>query len=370
MNTRIIITGGHLTPALALIEYLQAHQPQVTPIFVGRIYSQDKLQQLSQEKLEVEQRGVKFIPVTSVRLNGLLSFVTQFGTFLRSLKQARHILKSERPAAIVSFGGYLAVPIAIMAWLRGIPIVTHEQTRTVGLATQIIGWLAQKIAVSFPETAEDVPHHKAVVVGNPLRPQLLLPAVTPEWKIPTDKPLLYVTGGNQGSVWINKMIVQLLPQLLTSWCVVHQCGNATRVYDSKAELEATRQQLPLELQMRYFVKEWFNTSEITWLYHSATAVLSRAGANTVQELQHFALPSLLIPLPFSRRDEQLLNAQHLAELGGAIVLDQNTATTEDILAALTQLQTHASEYSARLKAHPLPVDAVAQLWAVVAQYLT
>lgn len=369
MNTRLLITGGHLTPALALIEYLQQHQPQVTPIFVGRIYSQDRLRQLSQEKIEVEQRGVKFIPVTSVRLNGLISFVTQFGRFLKSLAQARTILKQEQPNLVVSFGGYLAVPIAIAAWWRGIPIITHEQTRTVGLATQIIGWMAQKIAISFPETAEDLPANKAVLVGNPLRPQLLRPPVAPDWKVAGTLPLLYITGGNQGSVWINQKVAQLLPELLTEWRVVHQCGNATTEYNSKTELEAVSQQLPLELQHRYVVKEWFNTNEIAWLYHHALAVFSRAGANTVQELQHFAVPSLLIPLPFSRRDEQLLNAQHLAELGGALLLEQASTTDRDILAALTQLKTNATEYKARLATHPLPPDATARLWQLIADQL-
>lgn len=370
MKTSILLTGGHLTPALALIEYLQETKSEVDIVFVGRLYSQDRTRQLSQEKVEVEQRGVQFVPLTSPRLSGAVSLLTKLGPFIKSLSQANDILKKYQPSAVVSFGGYLAVPVALMAWLRGIPVVTHEQTRTVGIATQIIGWVARKIAVSFPETLNELPITKAVLVGNPLRSELLQKPTKPSWAPSASLPLLYVTGGNQGSLWLNETIAHLLPKLVEEWIVVHQCGNATTEHNSKEHLETLRSELSRSHQERYIIKEWFSATELAWLYRHAAVIFSRAGANTVQELQHFAVPSLLVPLPNSRRDEQFLNAQHLAELGGAVILDQNTTTTDDVWAALTQLKLHAAEYKTRLEAHPVPTTAAAQLWQVVAGVLS
>jgi UDP-N-acetylglucosamine--N-acetylmuramyl-(pentapeptide) pyrophosphoryl-undecaprenol N-acetylglucosamine transferase len=113
------------------------------------------------------------------------------------------------------------------------------------------------------------------------------------------------------------------------------------------------------------VKEWFSTAELGWIYRHATAVVSRSGANTIQELQYFAVPSLLIPLPFSRRNEQTLNAQHLVKLGGALMLDQTQSSSADLATALHNLKKQSAEFKKQLQAHPIATDATDRLWNVI-----
>src|SRR5258708_4992385 len=131
--TKVLVSGGHLTPALALIDY-GLTQGDMQFVFVGRDYSQAQTQQKSHEEAEVKQRGIQFISFDSGKLSAfsLLHTLQQGKHFVVSLGHAWQIFQEEKPDVFVSFGGYLAVPLMLVAYLRRIPIVTHEQTRTAG----------------------------------------------------------------------------------------------------------------------------------------------------------------------------------------------------------------------------------------------
>ena len=200
---KILISGGHLTPALAFIDFAKANHPQDKIVFAGRQFSQDRLKQKAVERREVEARGVKFISFSSVSadLNTWLDIFIKPLKFISSLVKANKIFVQEKPDLFLSFGGYLAVPLAIMAKLRKIPIVTHEQTKVAGKATQFIGQMADKIAVSFEKTKYLNSLEKVVVTGNPLRPAIFNEKIKqPSWyKSDSNLPLLLIMGGNQGS---------------------------------------------------------------------------------------------------------------------------------------------------------------------------
>jgi UDP-N-acetylglucosamine--N-acetylmuramyl-(pentapeptide) pyrophosphoryl-undecaprenol N-acetylglucosamine transferase len=380
---KILISGGHLTPALALIEYIQTHQAEVELVFVGREFSQDSSQQKSQERAEVTKRGVPFYALNTTRLPtvGWLSMlfrsIQQLTLFGKAVTEAKKIFHIEQPSVFMSFGGYVAVPLAVAAWQLGIPIVTHEQTRSRGLASALIARLAQKIAVAYPESATQFTPQKVVVTGNPLRNELLtdLPAA-PEWLTSEiqsgELPLLYVTGGNQGSATLNTVIQQALPELTQSWLVVHQCGNETAQHNYLDELEKRREELPVAQQMRYVVRPWITGSELAWLYHHVTAVVSRAGANTVQEVQYFGIPTVFVPLPFARGQEQLLNAQAVAQAGGALVLEQSELSVSTLLAALAAIKENHPEMKRRSKSSQTVdhTQAAANLFAVIREVAT
>lgn len=338
---KILISGGHLTPALAFIEYVQKESPETELVFVGRLFTQNNVAQKSQEKLEIGKRKVKFIPFNSGKSSS--SSITSFGQqavlFCKGLIQSWSIFQQEKPTIYLSFGGYLAPPLAIIAKIRGIRIVTHEQTRTLGRATRFVGMLAEKIALSYPLDNLPFSSQKVTVTGNPIRPILLNKKHTqPSWleNIST-KPLLYITGGNQGSQVINMTVAQALPQLCKDWWIIHQCGQATSQLHYSKELHKIRGTLTPHAQRRYVVREWISDQDLAWIYAHATAVVSRAGANTVQELHVVAVPSVLIPLPFSHSNEQLENAKILEKIGGAIILEQQHLTPEKLTSTLGAL---------------------------------
>ena len=329
----ILVSGGHITPALATIEYLQQKHPEVRIVFVGREYSQVKERQVAKERELSEELGIKFYAVTAAKFHRTMWWRNgeELLRWIPSLWEAYRILKIEKIDLFLSFGGYLAVPFALMAKLLGKKVVTHEQTITSGLANEVIAQVADKIAVSFEESRKHFPKHKTVLTGNPLRKSLLREYTRrPGWIPDLNVPILYITGGSQGSQTINNAISQILPELTEKFLVVHQCGQSQNQHYLRGLLDVA-EDLPPKQRERYVVAEWIDEKDFSWiLQHSALAV-SRAGANTMLEITLHAVPTIFIPLPFSHNNEQEKNAMTLVDAGAALILDQQDLTPDTLL---------------------------------------
>jgi UDP-N-acetylglucosamine--N-acetylmuramyl-(pentapeptide) pyrophosphoryl-undecaprenol N-acetylglucosamine transferase len=345
---KILITGGHLTPALALIDYIQVHHPQDKVLYVGRKFAQEKLQQESLEREEIAKRkNVQFRYFTAPKLHfdHYWTLPVQIWQMSRAVPEAKKILHAFEPQIVVSFGGYLALPFAWAAYRSKVPVVTHEQTRTAGLANKIIAQFARKVAVSFAETLPNFPARKTILTGNLLRPEFHhAPSKAPVWfKNEDDLPILYLTGGSQGSFALNQVVKKLLPQLLEKWCVIHQVGKKSLHLNPRQELQTAAEQLGPQLQKRYFIREWLTEVELRWLYQHVSLAAGRAGANTVMELSVHQVPALFIPLPASHGNEQLKNAESMSQVGAAQILSQDHLTPENFLSALNEVQQHRTE---------------------------
>lgn len=364
---KIAVCGGHLTPALAIIEYLQTHSSEDEVVFIGRQYSQDNLKQISHEARETAERKVPFFALNAPRLNAGLNWqsLVFIPHFIWAVITSFYLLLQIKPHVFLSFGGYVALPLSIAAAILRIPIVTHEQTRATGFSNQFIARLAQKVAISYPQSQKYFSAAKTVVTGNPLRTALFKPAPKPTWVPKSAKPLLYITGGNQGSEILNMTTQHALRTLVANWLVIHQCGNPTLRRNYKTELEQSRKQLPATQQGNYVVKEWISEEELAWIYQHATMVVSRAGANTVSELIAHQLPAILIPLPFAHHDEQLLNAQYMSELGGAEIIHQKDLTPAKLLKTISTVKKYQKTLKINLAKIATNLDGAPKLFAVL-----
>lgn len=365
---KILLSGGHLTPALAFIDYVNEHHSKDTILFAGRAYSRETDEQPSREKKETEIRKVNFIQFEAVKSgDNILATLSKTPLFLSSVIKASQIISKHKPDVFLSFGGYLAMPLAVAAWLHQVPVVTHEQTRSVGISNQFISRFAKKIAISFEESKRFFPASKTVVTGNLLRKKITKRIKNkPSWlHSESTLPLLYVTGGSQGSEVINTTISQMLPRLLKDWQVIHQCGAATSQRNYLAEIEQRKQKLNKAQKNRYWVREWITEEELSWIYTHATVVVSRAGANTTQELAFHCVPSVLIPLPFSHFQEQQLNAEALAKTGGAIIISQKQLTSDNLLQAIEQIRSKHNACRRKLKDMSIRIDADKQVYKLL-----
>ncbi len=366
---KILISGGHLTPALAFIEYIKNKYPDDKIVFIGRLYNKKNNQQVAQEKTEVEGLGVKFIPFTSVKLskNTILTKIKSVPVLLFRIISTTGILAKEKPDVFVSFGGYLAVPITIACWIMRVPIITHEQTRTAGIANTIISKFANKIAVSYEESQKKFPKSRTYLTGNLIRQSVLKPSkILPKWiKKKPIKPVLYITGGSQGSEIINRNVSQILKPLLKNWFVIHQCGKPTETTNYFKELNVLKNQLSQANQENYEIREWITEDELSWIYSNAKGVISRAGANTTEEIALNKIPAILIPLPFSHNDEQLKNAQALSSNKQAILLEQKNLTPKVLLEATQLIQKYHRKFSRNLQLFSKTKDSEEKLYNLV-----
>ena len=344
---RVIVTGGgtggHVYPALttvnALREVLAGQGRELDVSWVG---ARGKL-----EERIAGEHGIAFLPVATGKLRrarnplGMLTW-----TNIRDLArvpwgavQACGIVRRLRPDVVVGFGGYVAVPVSVAAWLCRRPLVIHEQTVRLGLANRILARLAKATAVSSESTLGLLPgrtRSRAELVGNPVRAELFggVPdrAVTALGLDGFDRslPTVYVTGGALGARQINNLIVESLPWLLKQANVVHQCGAAEidRMRETAAGLSP-------ELAPRYHVAEFIGP-ELPDLFALADLVVARSGAGTISELSALGKPAILIPLASSAGGEQAFNARYLDERGAARAL-LGEVTAEDLRSAIGAL---------------------------------
>ncbi len=336
---KIVITGGHPAPALAVIEELRKH-PQHTIDFVGKQFSQDGGTSESYEYKQIAKLKIPFHHITTGRLSRVISvhLLKDSLLTLHGIYDAFRILIKIKPDVIMSFGGYIALPVCYVGKLMGIVVVTHEQTIAPGIANKVIGRIADKVLVSFPETIKYFRVYKTRVTGNPIRFQARRTIKKP-FDIVSTKPILYVTGGSLGSHSINVHIERILDQLLKYFTVIHQTGNVEKYGDYKRLSKVRRK--------NYFVVEHLHSDEVGWVFRNARIVISRAGANTTFELIHYRKPSVLIPLPWSANGEQERHAKLLNQAGAAEIFDQYRSS--DLL--MTKIMDIENNYEAYKKAY-------------------
>ena len=253
------------------------------------------------------------------------------------------LLLKYKPRALLSFGGYLALPMALVGSLMNVEIYTHEQTIELGLTNRIIGNVSKRIFTSFPETDHTAFTSKITYTGNPLRENMTSQTSNQNYS----HPLIYVTGGSLGSHAINEYIEHNLHELLKKYHLIHQTGNVAE-FDDFNRLSSIRASLPTNMQKCYDVRTHVSSEEVGAIMHQADLVVSRSGANTFFELIALAKPSVLIPLPWSAAQEQQKHAHILSDAGVATIVDQGDSN-EHFLDVINTMIGKASSYEKNFK---------------------
>jgi UDP-N-acetylglucosamine--N-acetylmuramyl-(pentapeptide) pyrophosphoryl-undecaprenol N-acetylglucosamine transferase len=326
-------TGGHTNAGLALAKALTARLSG--GVRVAWIGSQSGI-----EATWVPAAGIAYHAIPTGKLRRQLAWRNVTDLTLRvpaGFGRAYALLGRLRPTIVVATGGFVAVPTAVAAAVRRLPLLVHEQVVVPGLANRFIGRLADRVAVTFAASAGAFPRAKVVVTGNPIRPELLAGQRARGFErfgLDPAVPLLYVTGGALGAHRVNRIVGAALPALLAATQIVHQCGDNT--YGDLAWLRGEASRLPPSLAGRYRAVALVG-EELSDLYAAASLVVGRAGAGTVTELAALGLPAILVPLPAARGDEQTANARVLADAGAAVLLPETALTPERLVLEVTEL---------------------------------
>jgi len=314
-------TGGHVLPALSVIEELERRGVEMELLWIGS--------KTGVEGSEARARGVPFRAVSTGKFRRYPDFrtVTDAVRVPLGVPQAWWILRSFRPDVIFSTGGYVSTP-SVVGGTRMAPVLSHEQTAVLGLATRLNGRFVDVQALTFETSlALTKDRSKTVVTGNPVRGSLKegsRESGLQRFGFRSDMPVLFVTGGARGSSPLNERIEAILDDLLEHLQILHQTGATTDNPDFE-RLSARRQALPAETRDRYRVVERIR-DEMADVYAMSDLMLARAGAGTVAEIAYLGKTAILIPLPGSGGNEQLRNAEALSSIDGAVVIDQQDAS--------------------------------------------
>ncbi len=322
---KIVLTGGHAgVTAIAVVERMRLMRPSRDwdIHWIGVSRSMEGMGSRSIEFKFLPKYGVKCHSIFTGRIQKKWTRYTlislskiPFG-FIHSFVLLRKIA----PDVILSFGGFAAFPVVFWGYFLRIPVLVHEQTVATGLSNKFSAFFAQKIAISREGSRKYFPKEKTILTGNPILSSIV--EVKPKRNLPK-YPLIYITGGSRGSQHINEAVSPILEALLKQFYIVHQTGEI----DFDYFLER-KNLLPIILKRRYRVKSFISPLRIAKIYERADIVVGRAGANTVSEIIITKRPSILIPIPWTRFDEQSKNAQLAKNIGIALIIEQDELTPE------------------------------------------
>lgn len=311
-------TGGHIFPGLAVAEALRRRDVPV--VWLGAAGGM--------ETRLVPPAGIPLetIAVRGLRGKGALALAKAPFQLLRACLQALAVLRRLRPRAVVSFGGYVAGPGGLCAWLLRRPLLVHEQNRAPGFTNRVLARFARRVLCGFPGAfASD----RAEVVGNPVRPAIAaLPAPAERFAGREGAPRLLVLGGSQGAHALNRVLPAVLAGLPADRRpqVRHQCGerhaDATRETYEKAGVQAS---------VEPFI------ADMAEAYGWADLVVCRAGALTLAELCAAGVGSVLVPFPAAVDDHQTRNAEFLVEAGAAVLVPEGEGFAGRMAAAAGEL---------------------------------
>lgn len=293
-------TGGHLFPALATAQELQRRGYRVLLATDSRGKALGSLPE-----------GLCVAQVSAPRMSGgLVAKLKGAIDGLRGVWQARALLQKEKAAAVMSFGGYTAVPVLTAARVQNLPIILHELDSILGRTNRLFVKNATRVTTAYRNVIDlKIDPTRIVMTGTPVRPGFApLPYHAPQ----KDEPInLLVVGGSQGARVLSDAVpdaIALLPQALHARLRI--------VQQARAEDRERVERRYAELQVAAEIATFF--TDMPKRLAQAHLVIARSGASTVAELTCVGRPSLLIPYQFAMNDHQTKNAEALAKAGAAV----------------------------------------------------
>lgn len=297
-------------PALAVAERLGAGPDEV--LFVG---TPDGLEARLVPAAGIPFRGIKAAGYDRARP---LTLLTSVVTLLGSAFGAIGILGSFKPDVVIGFGGYVSIPVACAAILRGVPLVLHEQNSVPGMANRFLSRWAAAVALTYEESSATLPRTTHVgVTGNPVRADVLSANRTvgrATLGASEDDTVLLVFGGSRGARHLNTAMVAMRDRLLAipNLRIVHAAG--------AAEAAAVRSALESAGggDDRWDVLDYIEDMGSTLA--ASDLVVARAGATSIAEITALGVPAVLVPYPYATDDHQTKNAMTAVDRGAAVLV--------------------------------------------------
>ncbi len=342
-----------------MAEVLSSTEPPSAITYVGRTGGP--------EARIVAAAGIEFVGLSLGRMGS--SRLTATPRLLTRLplayQQARQVISDFHPDVVLATGGYVSVPVALVARRRRIPLLLLEQNALPGRA---VSWLARRaslVATSFPHTGQLLPGATVVCAGNPVRRQFWELAATDG--PPEIPPAILIMGGSQGAVHLNDVVLEALPKLLglgPQLSVVHLTGPRDH-----ARVTRLARSLQLGDPSRYRCLAFSDQMAVE--LKTAGMVVMRAGASSLAEVACLGKPMVLVPYPHAS-NHQMANANPFAAAGAAVVVEDSEFTAERLLAEVARILFDGGSWermsqASREMSRPGAAGAVAALLAGLAE---
>lgn len=299
-------TGGHIYPALAIIERIKEKDKNSEILYIG---TTDRM-----EKDIVPARGIPFVGIEIQGLNrkNIFSNFSVLQKFYKAIHKSKEVIREFKPDIVIGVGGYITAPVLYAAHKMHIKTMIHEQNSIPGLSNKFLSRFVDTICISLPGSMEYFPKKKTVYTGNPRSEEILTIKKVSKTKLgfSASKKLVLVVMGSLGSTTMTKKLKETIAHFGgKNYQVLVITGKA--YYDDYKDVD-----LPKNVVLLPF------TEELIQIMKDTDLMVSRAGASTISEITGLGLPSILVPSPYVTHNHQYMNAKELEDAGACQILEE------------------------------------------------
>lgn len=300
-------TGGHIYPALAILEKIKKENKDSEFLFIG-----------THNRMENTIVPSRNIPFKSIKIYGfnsknIFTIIRNFILVIKAYYKSKKIIKDFKPDIVIGSGGYVTLPVIKAANKLGYKTLIHEQNSIPGKTNKYLAKYCNKVAVSFDSSANYFAKDKVILTGNPCGD--LAKSVTKMdkslLKLSDNKKLVLIVMGSLGSSKMNDFFYSNLDSFKNKdYEVVIVTG---KDYYNKVNLS----NIPSNIKVFPYIED------MTRLLKSTDLIISRAGASTLSEIIALKIPSILIPSPYVANNHQYYNAKSLFDNDACFMIEEN-----------------------------------------------
>lgn len=323
-------TGGHIYPALAIINKIKEKEPNSEFLYIG---THDRM-----EKDIIPNMGIKYIPLEIYGFSKKKLFRDFKNIFLirKAMKKCLKIMEEFKPDVVIGAGGYVTYPVIRAAHKLGIKTFIHEQNSVAGKSNITLAKYVDLVGVSFKNSEDYFKTAKKVVyTGNPCGENALVAKKIPKstYGFKESDKLIIIVAGSQGSSSLNEKFQAFLKLVENEeYKVLYITGK--NLYDDFIKDNV----FPKNVKVVPYV------DNLAGLMKNAYLIISRAGASTISEILALKIPSILIPSPYVANNHQYYNALDLVNMKVAELIEEKNLTTDLIQVSINELVNNSGKY--------------------------
>ena len=309
-------TGGHIFPALAIINKIKSHDKNSKFLYFG---TTDRM-----EKDIIPEKGIPYIGIQMKGLNrkNILKNITVLKIYLAAIKKAEVELKKFKPDIVIGVGGYITAPVLVAANHLGIKTIIHEQNSIPGVSNKLLSHFVNKICVSFKESESYFPKKKTIYTGNPRSEEILSmeKGKREDFGFNHKSKFIILVMGSLGSLTMTKKMKELIPSFKDKdYQVLVVTGKG--YYDDYMDVKTPTNVKIVPFYDAKYMKD-------------ADLIITRSGASTIAEVTALLLPSIMIPSPYVTHNHQYKNAKALEDKKACKILEEKDFCKENLLSLI------------------------------------
>lgn len=313
---RVIIsaggTGGHIYPALAIINKIKEREPNSEFLYIG---THNRM-----EKDIIPKHNIPFesIEIYGINRKNLFKNFQTLACYIKARKKCEKIIKDFNPDCVIGVGGYVTGPVIASAHKLGYPTFIHEQNSVPGKANLYLSKYVDNIFVSFKSTLNDFPKYKTLYTGNPCSEEALKKDSIDkkELGLSDNKKLVLFVMGSLGSEKATNTLYKTMSSFKNKdYEILFITGNS--YYE-----ELKNKEYPNNVKVVPYI------DDLTRVMKKTDLIVSRAGASTLSEIIALEVPSILIPSPYVTNNHQYKNAIDLTNNGAAVIIEEKNLNSK------------------------------------------